>query len=233
MSFRIEDRDHDDRADVVDDRERQQEQLQRLRHACRAPRVRRPRMRCRSPSGSPTRDRPNRRAFDRHVEQRRDHHPADRGEDGQAAVRRSRKLTSHELTLDLEADDEEEDRHQPVVDPMEQVFGDRETGPTRSSGHRPTRRRTRRRRCSPRPSQRPSPPATRHRRAPRPTRSRFRPARSHDPRPGMRTCVRAMRAPPDGRNPIADQTSRRSSEQATARRSVRDRPSAVLARVCA
>ena len=53
---RVEERDHDDGADVVDDREREQEQLQARRHA-RAEQGEhaRPRTRCRSPSGSPSR----------------------------------------------------------------------------------------------------------------------------------------------------------------------------------
>ena len=44
-----------------------------------------------------------------------------------AAARGARvaQLAGDELALDLQADDEEEQRHQPVVDPLLHAFGDR------------------------------------------------------------------------------------------------------------
>ena len=59
---------------------------------------------------------------DREVEQRRHHHPAERGDAGTAARRRSRSSPIDELAPDLEADDEEEDHHQAVVDPVREVL---------------------------------------------------------------------------------------------------------------
>lgn len=40
-----------------------------------------------------------------------------------------------ELSLDLETDDEEEDRHEPVVDPVLEVFGQNEATVTEADGH--------------------------------------------------------------------------------------------------
>ena len=76
---RVEHRDHDDRSDVVDDREREHEELQRARNAG-AERLRalRPRTRCRSPSGCPSRTPPAPPVFSSVLEQHRHEHAAQR-----------------------------------------------------------------------------------------------------------------------------------------------------------
>jgi hypothetical protein len=45
-----------------------------------------------------------------------------RPRDRQHRLARPRQLAGEQLALDLEADDEEEHRHQPVVDPQQQRF---------------------------------------------------------------------------------------------------------------
>ena len=56
----------------------------------------------------------------RRVEQRRHDHSAERSRDGQRRLPDGGELAGEHLALDLEADDEEEHRHQPVVDQMVQ-----------------------------------------------------------------------------------------------------------------
>ena len=51
--------------------------------------------------------------------------PSARG-DGQRHLRRLRQLALDDLALDLEADQQEEHRHQPVVDPQQQRLGEAE-----------------------------------------------------------------------------------------------------------
>ena len=115
----VEDGDHDDRADVVDDRQREQEQPGRRRDPpTQQRRARRRRRRCRSPSGCPSRRRRRRRRDDRDVERGRDHHAADGGHDRQRGGLGVAQVAVDQLVLDLEPDDEEEDHHQGVVDPV-------------------------------------------------------------------------------------------------------------------
>ena len=45
----------------------------------------------------------------------------------QCDIRHARQLTLDDCALDLEPDEHEEDRHQPVVNPQQQRLGDRET----------------------------------------------------------------------------------------------------------
>ena len=54
--------------------------------------------------------------------------PPDRGDRGSAARRQVRSSPDDELALDLHAHDEEEDRHQPVVDDLVQVDPDHPAG---------------------------------------------------------------------------------------------------------
>ena len=119
-----------DREDVVDDRDRQHEQLHARRDAVAEQRehadgerdVRR------------GRDRPARRLRcargDRQEDERGEHHAAEGGEDGQRRGAPVAQLAADELAFDLQADDEEEDRHQAVVDPVAQIEVQRDiTGP--------------------------------------------------------------------------------------------------------
>ena len=54
----------------------------------------------------------------RGVDERRHDHPAERGDRRQRGVSAIAELALDELALDLESDDEEEQRHEPVVDPV-------------------------------------------------------------------------------------------------------------------
>ena len=72
---------------------------------------------------------------EREVDERRRQHPSDGGEDRRRDPAPFPQLSHVELTADLEADDEEEERHESVVDPaaeiQRQVVGpqaDREDG---------------------------------------------------------------------------------------------------------
>ena len=57
---------------------------------------------------------------ERDVDERRHHHAADRGNHRQRGLARVPELAFDELAFDLEADDEEEHRHEPVVHPLPQ-----------------------------------------------------------------------------------------------------------------
>ena len=61
-------------------------------------------------------------------DQHRHQHAAERRRDRQHRGAPLPELADHELALDLEADDEEEQRHQPVVDPVAQVVLQVEAG---------------------------------------------------------------------------------------------------------
>ena len=117
-SGRVAERDHQDGADVVHDGQRQQHDAQARRNArahdrqaahgegdvgghrdAPAARLRRPR-------------------HEREVEGGRDDHAAQRGGERERGPTRVAKLAEHELALHLEPDDEEEDPHQAVVDPV-------------------------------------------------------------------------------------------------------------------
>ncbi|HUR18602.1 MAG TPA: hypothetical protein VMZ51_06645 [Acidimicrobiales bacterium] len=71
-----------------------------------------------------TTDAPSTPAFAASCEnQGRNHHPAQRGEDRHGHRTRLTKLSVNQLTLDLEADDEEEDGYQAVVHPVLEIIG--------------------------------------------------------------------------------------------------------------
>ena len=115
------DGDHHDRADVVDDRQGQQEDLegrgdppaQHGHHAERERDVRRHR-------DPPARARRT-TTGDEEVEDRGHHHAAHCGDHGQRRGPSVAELAGHPLPLDLEPDHQEEQGHQPVVDPVGQV----------------------------------------------------------------------------------------------------------------
>ena len=75
-----------------------------------------------------------------HVDQRRDDHPAERGQRWQGDRTTVAQLAYDELALDLHPDDEEEDRHQHVVHDMREIlFEDVRRRPRRRIGRRPER----------------------------------------------------------------------------------------------
>ena len=116
----VESRDDEHRAKVVDDGEGGEEDLERDRDA-------------RPEQGEHTeregdvgggRDRPAaqclwRGPVDGHVDQRRDDHAAERRDAGQDPVRPGPQAPVEDLALDLQADQQEEHRHQTVVDPVQ------------------------------------------------------------------------------------------------------------------
>ena len=116
----VEQRDDDDGAEIIDDGERRQEDDEAER--CLARRdghdaerkgdVRRhrdaPAAECRQA------------CIDRRIEGGRHEHAAERRADGQQHRRIRAQLPVEKLALDLEADDEEEHRHEAVIDPVQQ-----------------------------------------------------------------------------------------------------------------
>ena len=68
--------------------------------------------------GMPQPARPAPPSVERDVDDRRHDHAADRRDDRQHRLARLGQLADDDLALDLEPDDEEEERHQPVVDPV-------------------------------------------------------------------------------------------------------------------
>jgi len=118
---RVEERDDHNGRDVIDDGERQQQQAQRRRYvladegqdADREGDIGR-----RGYRPAATRCRVG---VDEYVEQRRNGHAADRGNDGKAGDPRVRQCAIVHFAADLESHDQEEDAHQPVVHPEVQV----------------------------------------------------------------------------------------------------------------
>ncbi len=121
---RVGDRDYDERAQVVEHRERQHEHAQPRRRARREQRDRAERERRvgrhrRSPAmgAGPAR-------VEREVDRDRDDHPAEGGDHGYREPPPLAQFPDVELALGLEADDEEEEGHEPLVDPVAEVGGD-------------------------------------------------------------------------------------------------------------
>ncbi len=144
----VEDRDHQDRADVVDDRERQQEQ------ACRRGDAATQHAEDADGEGDVGRHRdPPARGpvtagrVEGHVERGRHHHAADRRHDRQRGGPGVAQVAVDQLVLDLEPDHEEEDHHQGVVDPVLQGLVEMQRpGVQHRRGCARTRRRSRPRR---------------------------------------------------------------------------------------
>ena len=130
----VEDRDHDDATDVVDDGEREDEDAHAERDRGCPTRVTTPTAKAMSvatgtpkPSTAPPR-------LISEVDQRRDEHAAECRERRQRRRPSVAELTVDELAFDLQADDEEEQRHQPAVDPLVQREVERRRSPRRGTG---------------------------------------------------------------------------------------------------
>jgi hypothetical protein len=123
---RVEHRDHQDRADVVDDREGQQEQPCRRRDPAAEQAEHPDRERDVGRHRDPPTPAGVAAACDRDVDQRGDRHAPERSSDRQRGRARVAEVTADELVLDLQADDEEEDDHQRVVDPVLEALLDAE-----------------------------------------------------------------------------------------------------------
>ena len=130
---RIEQRDHQNRPEVVDDRQGRQEDFQRQRHPVAQQRQ--------HTDGKCDigghRNTPPRRIVVTVIEDQvngcRKQHSADGRRDGHRRLAGTRQFAGDNFTLDLQSDIEKEDHHQPVVDPMldalrqgESVEADRE-----------------------------------------------------------------------------------------------------------
>ena len=189
------DRDHEQRDQVVDDDEREQEHAQAVR-AARADEREHPE---RERRVGRHRDAPAVRRVAAGVEREvdaaiGDRHPAERGEHRQRDAAALAQLAHVELAPRLQADDEEEEHHQAVVDPVAQVLGervaadaDRELGPPHGCGRSPGR-------CSPRRGRRSPRPAAPSRRRSRCAGSRAPGRRGGAPRPsGPRTARSSAR----------------------------------------
>ena len=117
----VEEGDHQDAADVVEDRERGEEDQQRPRHA--------------APEQHDAADGegdvgghrdgpaplPGRPAIEGEEDERREEHASGRGDGREERLTHGAQLALDELALDLHPHDEEEDGHQPVVDDLPQA----------------------------------------------------------------------------------------------------------------
>ena len=124
-SSAVEDRDHDDRTDVIDDREGEQEQLESRWH----PRPQEREDADREGDVGRHRDAPAAASVASEIhgneDQGRERHSSESGEGRQRGRPPIAQLAVDDLALDLEADHEEEDGHQAVVDPMPQIEAQR------------------------------------------------------------------------------------------------------------
>ena len=116
----IEHGDDDDGADVIDDGGRGQEDAQLDRDARAQHRDQGHREGGIGRHGYAPAVRPGPRGNDERVEQRRHGHAADRCGDRQCRRAPGSQVADREFALDLQPDDEEEDRQQRVVDPVQQ-----------------------------------------------------------------------------------------------------------------
>ena len=115
---RVEERDDEHGADIVHDRERRQEDLESGWRARRHHGQRPEREGDVGGHGHRPAALGDAAAARHQVDQHRDDHAADRRRDRQRRLARGRELSREGLPFDLEADQQEEDRHQPVVDPL-------------------------------------------------------------------------------------------------------------------
>ncbi len=123
--FGVEQGDDGDRGKVVEDGQGQQEELQRQRHA----RAERHQQRQREGNVGrhrygPTIHRDGIAPVEPGVHRCRNHHAAESADTRQHDLGERRKLALEKLALDLEADEEEEDGHEAIVDPEQERLAD-------------------------------------------------------------------------------------------------------------
>ena len=119
----VEKRDDEDRAEVVKDRQRQQEDLQRRWHPLAQKRQNADGKGDVGRGGDGPAALGDRvRPVEDKEDQRRHRHAADRRHARQHHVARVLQLALHHLALQLKPDEEEEDRHQAVIDPQDQFL---------------------------------------------------------------------------------------------------------------
>ncbi|MDT4829790.1 hypothetical protein FQZ97_632220 [compost metagenome] len=120
---RIEQRNDDDGAQVVQDRQRGQEDLQRRRHAAAQQRQDTQREGDVGRGGNgPAAQRGGAAGVDQHVNERRHRHAAQRRDAWQHDAAGAAQLAVQHFALDLQPDQQEEHGHQAVVDPMQHGF---------------------------------------------------------------------------------------------------------------
>ena len=113
-----------ERGDVVDDHQREQEHAQSRRAVAADEREDAERERGVGADRDAPALRVGRTAVEREIDERRRDDAADRGDDRRRQTPPLAQLAHVELAPDLEADDEEEERHQAVVDPVAEVQRD-------------------------------------------------------------------------------------------------------------
>jgi hypothetical protein len=125
--LRVEERNDHDRADVVQDRERHQEYLESHGHAVAEQRQHAEREGDVGGGGNrPAMQRQGIAPVQPGIDRRGRGHAARRGERGEQHLRDARELALQHLALELQPDEEEEHRHQAVVDPQQKWLGDLE-----------------------------------------------------------------------------------------------------------
>ena len=185
MRLRVEERDHDQRDDVVDDGDRQQERAQPVGEARPDEREQAERERGVGRHRHPPPVRRRTAGIEREVDRDRAAMPAERREHRQREPAPLAQLAEVELAPRLEADDEEEERHQAAVHPVAKVELRSRSRRAGSKACRPRGTSTNASRRSPRRARRPSPRAG-------PPRRRSRSRRNS--RSGVGTCTAPRRA---------------------------------------
>ena len=122
---RVRRRDHEERDDVVDDDDREHERAESVREARADERQHAERERRVRGHHGPPAVRGATAGVEGEVDQHGRGHPADSGDERQRHAAALAQLAHVELAARFEPDDEEEERHQPVVDPVAQVLGER------------------------------------------------------------------------------------------------------------
>jgi hypothetical protein len=123
-AVRVPDRDHDDRERVVDDREGEQQRPEPGRDAVGREREDAQREGDLGREDDPPPVARLLRAGEEQEQERRHEHPADRRDRRERRRPRVAELSAHELALQLHPDQQEEDRHQPLVDPEPEVLAE-------------------------------------------------------------------------------------------------------------
>ena len=122
----VEDGDYQDRAQVVDDGQRREEDFERDGHTVAHERQDADGEGDIGGRGYSPAVRRRRAVVEGQIDQRRREHTARRGHDRQDRLARRRKFAADDLSFDFEPHDEEENHHQPVVDELFDVHVARE-----------------------------------------------------------------------------------------------------------
>jgi hypothetical protein len=136
---RIEQSDDDDGADVVDDGQRQEEELETGGQPSPGDRQHTEGKSYVGGHGNPPTARGIGPRVESQVEKGRNDHPARGGHDRERGGPSLPQLARYDLALDLQPNDEKEHRHQPLVDPRSKIVGEVPAAEPEGELHMPER----------------------------------------------------------------------------------------------